>query len=160
MTVTETTAKDRGVAPEPSGRIVVGVDGSNGSIEALDWAIGQAGLTGSTLEIVIAWDWPGNYGWNLPLSGGYDPEAEARKLVDSLALETRKSHPTMNIRVRSEHGYPGPALVAASEGADLLVVGCRGHGEFVGMLVGSVSEYCATKAHCPVVVYRGVHGQT
>jgi nucleotide-binding universal stress UspA family protein len=51
-------------------------------------------------------------------------------------------------------GHPAPALVEASKGADLLVVGSRGHGEFVGMLIGSVSEYCTTNAHCPVLVHR------
>ena len=51
-------------------------------------------------------------------------------------------------------GHPAPILVEASKGADLLVVGSRGHGEFVGMLIGSVSEYCATNAHCPVLVHR------
>jgi nucleotide-binding universal stress UspA family protein len=45
-------------------------------------------------------------------------------------------------------------LVAASKGADLLVVGSRGHGEFAGMMIGSVSEHCATNAHCPVLVLR------
>ena len=50
--------------------------------------------------------------------------------------------------------HPAPVLVEASKGADLLVVGSRGHGEFVGMLIGSVSEYCVTNAHCPVLVHR------
>jgi nucleotide-binding universal stress UspA family protein len=51
-------------------------------------------------------------------------------------------------------GHPAPILVEASKGADLLVVGSRGHGEFVGMLLGSVSEHCAMNAHCPVLVHR------
>jgi len=53
-------------------------------------------------------------------------------------------------------GHPAPVLVEASKGADLLVIGCRGHGEFAGMLIGSVSEFCATNAHCPVLVHRAV----
>ena len=60
----------------------------------------------------------------------------------------------MNIDPRVVSGHPAPILVEASKGADLLVVGSRGHGEFVGMLIGSVSEYCATNAHCPVLVHR------
>jgi nucleotide-binding universal stress UspA family protein len=51
-------------------------------------------------------------------------------------------------------GHPEPILVEASKGADLLVLGSRGHGEFVGMVIGSVSEYCAARAHCPVLVHR------
>jgi nucleotide-binding universal stress UspA family protein len=51
-------------------------------------------------------------------------------------------------------GHPAPVLVEASKAADLLVVGNRGHGEFVGMVIGSVSEHCAANAHCPVLVHR------
>jgi nucleotide-binding universal stress UspA family protein len=51
-------------------------------------------------------------------------------------------------------GHPAPALIEASRGADLFVLGSRGHGEFVGMLLGSVSEHCVTHAHCPVLVLR------
>jgi nucleotide-binding universal stress UspA family protein len=139
----------------PAGRlIVVGVDGSTGSLEALKWAARQAELTASTLEIVIAWDWPGVYGWDIPLSPEYDPEAEARKKVQSIAAETQREHPQLTVRVRVERGYPAPILVSRSESADLLVVGSRGFGEFVGMLLGSVSEYCTAKAHCPVMIYR------
>jgi nucleotide-binding universal stress UspA family protein len=154
MTVHEPQSNDP-MAPPPAGAlIVVGVDGSAGSIEALKWAAGQAELTASTLEIVIAWDWPGIYGWDIPLSPEYDPEAEARKKVQSIAAEMHREHPKLTVRVRVEHGYPAPTLVDRSHKADLLVVGSRGYGEFVGMLLGSVSEYCATKAHCPVMVYR------
>ena len=58
------------------------------------------------------------------------------------------------MEARLINGHPAPVLVEASKGADLLVVGSRGHGEFVGMLIGSVSEYCVTNAHCPVLVHR------
>jgi len=51
-------------------------------------------------------------------------------------------------------GPPAPTLVEASHRADLLVVGSRGHGEFTGMLIGSVSNHCASHAHCSVVVHR------
>jgi nucleotide-binding universal stress UspA family protein len=53
-----------------------------------------------------------------------------------------------------EEGHPAPLLVEASRGAALLVVGSRGHGEFAGMLLGSVSEHCVSNAHSPVVVVR------
>ena len=52
------------------------------------------------------------------------------------------------------NGHPATVLVDATKGADLLVIGSRGHGEFVGMLLGSVSEFCTTNAHCPVLVHR------
>jgi nucleotide-binding universal stress UspA family protein len=58
---------------------------------------------------------------------------------------------------RLEQGHPAIALVAASERAQLLVVGSRGHGAFAGMLLGSVSQHCVQHAHCPVVVIRSHH---
>jgi nucleotide-binding universal stress UspA family protein len=140
--------------PQSAGRIVVGVDGSHPSVGALKWAVEQAELTGSTLEIVIAWDWPGTYGWNVPLSFEYDPAAVARSRVENLAIDSQRNHPKVRVATRVEHGYPAPVLVEASRGADMLVVGSRGHGELAGMLLGSVSQYCATKAHCPVMIYR------
>ena len=57
-------------------------------------------------------------------------------------------------------GYPGPALVDAPPvGADLLVVGSRGHSELADILLGSVGMHCATHAHCPVLVYRSDRDQ-
>ncbi len=55
---------------------------------------------------------------------------------------------------RVEEGQAALVLIERSHHADLLVVGCRGHGEFSGMLIGSVSQHCAAHAHCPVLVYR------
>ncbi len=51
-------------------------------------------------------------------------------------------------------GHPASVLTEAAQGAELLVVGSRGHGAFAGMLLGSVSEYCAAHSPCPVVVVR------
>jgi nucleotide-binding universal stress UspA family protein len=66
----------------------------------------------------------------------------------------RAAHPGLTIEETVAEGHAAPVLVEASKGADLLVVGSRGHGEFVGMLIGSVSEYCAGHAACPVLVHR------
>jgi nucleotide-binding universal stress UspA family protein len=136
------------------GRIVVGIDGSAASEEALSWAARQAELTHSSLEIVATWDWPPSYGWAIPFPDGFDPEHGVHAMVDKAASDVRAQHPVIGITTRAIQGHPGPILVEASEGADLLVVGSRGHGEFVGMLIGSVSEFCATNAHCPVLVHR------
>jgi nucleotide-binding universal stress UspA family protein len=137
-----------------TGRIVAGTDGSAAATEALHWAARQAELTGSTLEIITTWDWPPTYGWAMPYPTGFDPENGVQAMVEQAASDLRTRHPALQITVRALQGHPAPSLVEASKGADLLVVGSRGHGEFVGMLIGSVSEFCATNAHCPVLVHR------
>ncbi len=137
-----------------TGRIVVGYDGSQSSADALAWAVRQAVLTGSTLVILMTWEWPNSYGWAVPIPDDFDPEADVRTVLDAAVAEIRAEHPDLSVESELVSGHPAPALVEASKGADLLVVGSRGHGEFVGMLVGSVSEYCVTNAHCPVLVHR------
>ncbi len=133
----------------------MGVDGSPSSQQALRWAARQAELTGATLEAIAVWEWPTTYGWAVPLPADFDPAADATTVVDQELQVVRQAHPAVPITVRVEEGHPAPVLVAASEGAELLVVGSRGHGAFSGMLIGSVSEHCVTHAHCPVLVLRG-----
>lgn len=137
-----------------TGRIVVGLDGSPSSFDALEWAARQADFTGCTLEIVMTWQWPSSYGWAMPVPEDYDPEEDVRATLDAAVTRLHAAHPDLGVDPRAVNGHPAPTLVEASKGADLLVVGSRGHGEFVGMLLGSVSEYCATNAHCPVLVHR------
>jgi nucleotide-binding universal stress UspA family protein len=139
----------------PTGnRIVVGVDGSAGSLAAVEWAARQSELTGAVLEVVMTWEWPVSYGWSLPIPSGYDPKHDAEKALDEALQPVRAAHPAITIKSAALEGHPAPLLVKASKGADLLVVGSRGHGEFAGMLVGSVSEHCVANASCPVLVYR------
>ena len=137
------------------GTIVAGFDGSAASLEALAWAARQADLTGSTLQIVMTWDWPSSYGWAVPIPTDFDPEKDVQEAVDTAIAGLRAEHPDLVVDTRLVEGHPAPVLVEASKNADLLVVGSRGHGEFVGMLIGSVSAHCVTNAHCPVLVYRG-----
>jgi nucleotide-binding universal stress UspA family protein len=138
-----------------SGRIVVGVDGSAHSQEALRWAIGQARLTGGPVEAVISWSIPVDFG----LGGvgtlvDYDwAGVAASTLRDAVA---RALDPADADRV-SQHvvmGHPATVLLDASAGADLLVVGSRGLGGFKGMLLGSTSQHVIARAACPVVVVR------
>jgi nucleotide-binding universal stress UspA family protein len=141
--------------PAQTRRIVVGVDGSACSVAALDWAATQAELTGSVLDVLTTWEWPNSYGVLLVVPTGYDPEADARAVLEDVRQAVCDAHPGIVVRPIVVRGHPAPALVEASRGADLLVVGSRGHGEFTGMLLGSVSEHCVTNAHCPVLVLRG-----
>jgi nucleotide-binding universal stress UspA family protein len=146
--------------PDASGgsdkEIVVGVDGSPSSKLALRWAVRQAQLTGSPIKAVTAWEYPTTaFGWGLSLPADYDPAAEARRALDAAIEEALGTSPPVEIRRQVVEGQPALALVEASEHASLVVVGSRGHGAFVGMLIGSVSEHCVTNAQCPVVVIRG-----
>jgi nucleotide-binding universal stress UspA family protein len=137
-----------------TGRVVVGIDGSPSSLEALSWAARQAVLTGSRLEIVMTWDWPSSYGWAVPVPDDFDPESDMQRALDTIVAGVRADHPGLQVDPRLLSGHPAPILVEASKGAELLVVGSRGHGEFVGMMIGSVSEFCATNSHCPVLIHR------
>ncbi|MGO8873513.1 MAG: universal stress protein [Acidimicrobiales bacterium] len=135
-------------------RIVVGIDGSPSSMVAVEWAARQAELTGATLEVLMTWEWPANYGWSLSLPPDYDPQHDSEAVLEEAMGPVRTAHPGITVETTVIEGHPAPILVKASSGADLLVVGSRGHGEFAGMLLGSVSEHCVANAHCPVVVVR------
>ena len=120
----------------PSHRIVVGVDGSDCSMRALDWAIKQAELTNASVLVVAAWHWPVPLGWGIPLAPAYNPAAVAEGTMAGVLDPIRSKHPDVTIESRIVEGHPAPALVNASRGADLLVVGSRGHGEFRGDAAG------------------------
>jgi nucleotide-binding universal stress UspA family protein len=139
--------------PDADHRIVVGIDGSSSSIAALEWAANQAQLTGAALEVLMTWEWPTSYGRSI-VPDNYDPNRDCEKVLAEVLAPIQEAHPDLFIRPAVIEGHPAPLLVKASHGADLLVVGSRGHGEFVGMLLGSVSEHCVSNAHCPVLVLR------
>jgi nucleotide-binding universal stress UspA family protein len=137
--------------------IVVGVDRSESSLAALRWAVRQAELTGAPLEIVSAWEWPVSYsGWETPVPPDYDPADEAKRQLDKAASAVLTPGDAIEVRRSVIEGHAAPVLEALSKTADLLVVGTQGHREFVGMLLGSVSEHYVTHCHCPVVVTRGI----
>jgi nucleotide-binding universal stress UspA family protein len=146
MTMTSASDSDRP-------RIVVGVDGSASSISALEWAARQAEFTGAQLEVVTAWQWPSKYEWTRT-PPDFDPAGDTQKGIDPVIDEVRSAHPSVPIQSKVIEGHAARVLVEESEGAELLVVGSRGHGEFPGMLLGSISQHCVTGAHCGVVVLR------
>ncbi|MCU1613163.1 MAG: UspA domain protein [Frankiales bacterium] len=144
MTATETT--------EQHSRIVVGLDGSPASLCALEWAVGQASLTGAAVEAVTAWQYPAAYG-GYPVDAGTDWRANAHDIQDTAVKEALGDDATGLVRLVAE-GHPVRVLLDAAAGADLLVVGSRGRGGFTGMLLGSVSEHVVAHAPCAVVVIR------
>ncbi|MGI8776092.1 MAG: universal stress protein [Acidimicrobiales bacterium] len=135
--------------------IVVGVDGSEPSKDALRWAARQAELTEAGLQVVITWSFPTTSGWE-PSSypSGIDYETDARKVLDDVVDEVLGAARPTNLTTSVVSGHPAQVLVEAAHDADLLVVGSRGHGMFAGMLLGSVSEHCVHQADCPVVIVR------
>ena len=135
-------------------RIVVGVDGSPASVDALRWAARQAELTGSALEAITTWEYPAQYGSEVLLYAQDVNWADLAQTTLATAItEAGSSALTSCIQTVTE-GQPAHVLVSASAEADLLVVGSRGHGGFAGLLLGSVSEYVIAHATCPVVVIR------
>jgi nucleotide-binding universal stress UspA family protein len=142
--------------------IVVGVDYSEGAKAALRFALQEAKLRQATLRVVHAWQY--GYIGATGLEGAYPAVGgdikELRDAAESALEETlRDSIPetdTVKIERRVVEGRAATVLVDESRGADLLVVGSRGHGGFAGLLLGSVSQQCAHHAACPVViVHRG-----
>jgi len=132
-------------------RIVVGVDGSPSSKAALAWAIGQAKLTGAVVEAVTAWDYPATYGYAAAVVD-VDWEGLAAQVLRDAVAEVAPDAAAIMQRV--SEGNAAQVLLDASAGADLLVVGSRGHGGFVEALLGSVSQHMVHHATCPVVVIR------
>jgi nucleotide-binding universal stress UspA family protein len=133
--------------------VVVGVDGSAGSARALTFALDEAARRNARLLLVhgveIGAAAASPYGSGMALTqleeGGEAILAEAADRVRAAGFE---------VDTKIDVGSAAHALIEASRSADLLVVGCRGHGGFAGLLLGSVSAACAHHAHCPVVVVR------
>ena len=141
------------VADKVQERVVVGIDGSEQSSQALEWAASYARAKGGTLRAVTAWMFPSSYGFYV--SGeGWDIEETATKVAEEQLAAVRKNYPDLDIPLSVVNAHPAQAMVNASDDADLLVVGSRGHGGFTGLVVGSVSTHCVHAAHCPVVVIR------
>ncbi|MCU4184466.1 universal stress protein [Acidiferrimicrobium sp. IK] len=133
--------------------IVVGVDGSGTSRAALRWAARQAELTGAELHAVMAWSVPVMaYGSPVVVPVDLDLADSTQKALDQIIGEVLGDQPAIKISAVAVEGRPAERLLHEAEGAEALVVGSRGHGAFTGMLLGSVSEHCATHASCPVVV--------
>jgi nucleotide-binding universal stress UspA family protein len=142
---------------DTASRIVVGVDGSPGSRIALAWAMNQAKLTGATVEAVTAWQDPARYGtaygWAAAaFEGDTYATAMAKVLDETIAAAATELEAPVTVVPRVMQGHPVEVLLEAATGAQLLVVGSRGHGTFAGLMVGSVSQHCVQHAPCPVVV--------
>jgi len=128
--------------------IVVGVDGSETSIEALRDAAAYARMLGAKIRTITTWD----YVAYDDVSGVFDPEREAESAAEYAAHAVFGDNVPEWVTVDTVFGRAPEALVRASEKAVLLVVGSRGHNATVRFLLGSTSTYCAARAHCPVLI--------
>lgn len=137
--------------------IVVGIDGSHEASHALEWAMAEAAirtapLTVLTVNPVLRSYWTGH---TALYPGDEKRLAEVRKAaeaaVESTAAKLGASQPE-SVTVTAVNGFPAQALIDASRGSELLVVGTRGGGGFVHLALGSVSSQVVHHASCPVVV--------
>jgi nucleotide-binding universal stress UspA family protein len=138
--------------------VVVGVDDTEGSRRALEWAAHEALRRGATLQVVTAWTWDAAEG--APLAA-VDPttlmdlaEQTQRDAVDQVLGPMQHRPVVAREVVRST---AADALVAASRQADLVVVGTHGRGPVRSALLGSVSQSVIKHAECPVVVMPPPH---
>jgi nucleotide-binding universal stress UspA family protein len=147
--------------------IVAGVDGSEGSVAALRWALAEARLRGSRVRVVHAYRSPlvpladadlGVAGMGVPVmvAEGAEElrralEAQARQVIDE-SVQRAGAVERVEIERAAIEGPAAQTLIEAARGAELLVVGSRGRGGFVGLLLGSVSQQVAQHPPCPVVI--------
>lgn len=134
-------------------RVVVGVDGSEGSVKALDWAIAETIRFPASLDLVTAWLFPMALGYVFAKTPD-EVRRQVQRIVDSSASYVAEVAPEVVVRTALHEGEAGPTLVDLSTGADLLVVGSRGNGNIRELLLGSVGTYCSRHARCPVVIVR------
>jgi nucleotide-binding universal stress UspA family protein len=136
---------------------VVGVDGSPGSRKALTWAAAEAASHGADLVVINAWEHtllpPAG---SVSVSEHYVPDPSQRTADDLVQVITEElgDDPPVLVQPQVKQGRPAKVLIEESAGADLLVVGERGHGGFAGLVLGSVSQHVAAYAKCPVAVVR------
>jgi nucleotide-binding universal stress UspA family protein len=135
--------------------IVVGVDGSDTSLTAVRWAATEAQRRNAALRIVLAfeWAWPGaKFAATPPIE--YKARERADEVLDAALAEARAAAPDLTVTGAAVRGRPAETLIDAGRTADLLVVGNRGHGGFVNLLLGSIGQQVATHASGNVAVVR------
>ncbi|MBN0042730.1 universal stress protein [Streptomyces actuosus] len=136
--------------------LVVGVDGSPGSLTAVDWAVGEAARHGAPLRLVHGT----HDAHHARVTRPADPASPARhepadRIVAPAAERARRRNPTVEVSTDIVPADPVEALLAAGDHAFILVTGARGLGEAAGLLLGPVGPAVAARARCPVIVVRG-----
>jgi nucleotide-binding universal stress UspA family protein len=148
--------------PDPAGAVVLAVDGSEAGGAAVGFAFAEAALHGAPLVALHVW----NTWSEQAYEGPGDPltavvadvehlRAAEQDLLDDTVAAWQEVFPQVVVERRLVRARIRPALIDASRGARLVVVGARGRGGFTGLLLGSVSQALLHHAHCPVTVVRG-----
>ena len=135
-------------------RIVVGVDGSRPSYDALQWAGYFAAVFDARLDVVTALEYPPSFGW-ASIAPEWDPAQDMKKVLQDGVAAVFGDRLPANMALQVREGGAAKVLLDACHGAIMLVVGSRGHGGFAGLLLGSVSANVAEHAACPVFIVHG-----
>jgi nucleotide-binding universal stress UspA family protein len=151
VVVVHTDPDDRPLRAVPP-RIVVGIDGSVGSTPALRWALDEARLHSASVEAVHVWQYPPTGAFAMGPVRGHD--MFSREIIEAAQESAETWAPEVPFTATARSDGTVPALLDASRGADLLVVGSRGHAGFKHALLGSVAHQCARHAKCAVVITR------
>ncbi|GAA0567074.1 universal stress protein [Actinomadura livida] len=149
--------RERHAEGRPDGPVVVGVDGSAASLEAIALAFTEADLRGAELVAVAAWPAEVEIGPAPLLDTGSLREFAAERL-DRLVAPLRDKYPGVRVRTEVVTGRPREVLLGAAADARLVVVGSRGRGGFRGLLLGSVSHALLHHADAPVAVAHAPRG--
>jgi nucleotide-binding universal stress UspA family protein len=137
-------------------RIIVGTDGSDNSLAAVRWALHEATLRNTSVDLIHVWNYtpiidPMGMGPPVMLDP-HEEENTARRVLTEVVRKVDADRGTAKINEVVTQGPPAQTLLSAAKGAELVVVGRRGHGGFLGLLLGSVATQVVNHAPCPVVV--------
>ena len=144
----------------PTGTVVVGVDGSPESRAAIEFAMREATRRQAWLRIIAAAQLPEYWTIAYGTSDVPSPEeviTDTKRVARQTLDDVISAHPELaavEFDIEAIAGSPGPVLVAAADGADLLVLGHRGRGAVRSALLGSVGLHCVLHATCPVTIVR------
>lgn len=133
--------------PQP---ILVGIDGSRESVEALRYAGRLGDALGLPIEALTVWDYPAVADYYI--LSDWSPEDDARSVIADAIRSAFGDSPPEGLTTSVADGHPARTLIERSRHCEMLLLGSRGHGGFVGLLLGSVSTACAGHAHCPVLI--------
>jgi nucleotide-binding universal stress UspA family protein len=133
-------------------RIVVGVDGSEGSVRALRWAAREAAVRGGTVQAITVWAWDGTGTLAPTATAPAEERARAEQILTTAVTKVADETPGVSFATDLIEDHAARALTRAARDADLLVLGSHGHSRLHHAVLGSISEECVRQATCPVVV--------